>query len=121
LDALNEDFSKLKSEVVRIAQSTSRNGESLLVIEAGTPKDISFGSAQLDQRVIALLSNDNPDDGILTRSYDGLSLTSDAFNISSSSSAEQRNNVLQAIDAMLSDINTATYAVGSFQNKVSSQ
>lgn len=108
-DALNAEFSTLKSEVFRIGEASSKNGGTLAV-----------GTAKLDQSQVALVGSGASDDGILTRSYDGYSLASGSFNVSSSSTQEQRKGMLGALDSMISNINTARYAVASFQSEVTS-
>lgn len=117
-DTLNEEFSKLKSTVLNIGANTSFNGEKVLNLNSGATKNITVGTAQFDLSDVALTSSSNPDDGILTRSYDGVSLTSDAFDISGASSAEQREGVIKALDGMISGVSTARYAAGSFQSGV---
>lgn len=117
-NSLNGELSQLKSEALRIAGGASYNGENWFVLDSGAPKNIAIGAAKLDQSQVALISNGDPDDGILTRSYDGFSLASDAFDISGASSAEQRQGVLKALDGMISGVSTARYAVGSFQSGV---
>lgn len=117
-DTLNAEFSALKSAALNIARDTSFNGESWLTIGSGGAKSITIGDAKLDQSRIALVGTSDPDDGILTRSYDGASFSSDAFNISGASSIEQRNNVLKALDQIISDTSTARAALGTFQGEV---
>lgn len=117
-DHLNAEFSAMKSAALDIARGTSFNGESWFTIGSGGAKNITLGDAKLDQSRIALVGASDPEDGILTRSYDGVSFSSDAFNISSASSTEQRNNVLKALDRIISDTNTARAALGTFQGEV---
>lgn len=118
-DKLNEEFAKLKESAVQVANS-SRNGESWFVKGAGAPKSITVGDASLDQSRVALVGSSDPEDGILTRSYDGVSFSSDAFDISGASSKEQRQGVVNALKGMLSGVHTAQYAVGAFANGVTS-
>ncbi|MDH2091477.1 flagellin [Rhizobium pusense] len=120
-DSLNNEFSAMKSEILRIAGSTSYNGENWLAIGTDGPKSFTFGDATLDQSRVALVSSSNPEDGILTRSYDGVSFSSDAFNISGSSSAEQRQNIVDTLDKIISGTSTARAAIGAFQGEVSEE
>lgn len=116
-DALNAEFTQLKSEALRIAGGTSYGGQNLLALNSGEPETITIGNAQLDRSKVALTSSGNPDDGILTRSYGGLSLaSSEAFNISGASTTQQRMDVLKALDSMISDVSTARYAAGTLQS-----
>ena len=117
-DNINNEFSAMKSEILRIASSASYNGENWLAIGSDGPKSLTVGDATLDQSRVALVSNGDPDEGILTRSYDGISFSSDAFNVSGSSSTEQRQHVLTALDKMISDTSTARAALGTFQGEV---
>ena len=116
-DLLNAEFTKLKEGAVQVANS-SQNGESWFVMGAGAPKSMTVGDASLDQSRVALIGSSDPEDGILTRSYDGVSFSSDAFDISGASSKEQRQGVLNALKSMLSGVHTAQYAVGAFANGV---
>lgn len=117
-DSVNSEFSAIKSEILRIAINASYNGENWLTIGSDGPKSLTVGDATLDQSRVALVSNGDPDEGILTRSYDGISFSSDAFDISGSSSTEQRQNVLTALDKMISETSTARAALGTFHGEV---
>lgn len=117
-DLLNAEFTKLKEGAVQVA-NTSRNGESWFIMGAGDQKSITVGDASLDQSRVALIGSSDPEDGILTRSYDGVSFSSDAFNISGASTREQREGVLKALKGMVSGVNTAQYALGTFENGLS--
>ncbi|MBV2183813.1 MAG: hypothetical protein KUL88_04625 [Rhizobium sp.] len=118
-DLLNAEFTKLKEGAVQVA-NTSRNGESWFIMGAGDQKSITVGDASLDQSRVALIGSSDPEDGILTRSYDGIGFSSDAFDISGASSKEQRQGVVNALKGMLSGVHTAQYAVGAFANGATS-
>jgi len=117
-DMLNAEFAQLKDYAGQLA-NTQHDGQSWLAMGAGAPKSITVGGASLDQSRVALIGSSDPEDGILTRSYDGVSFSSDAFDISGASSKEQREGVLKALEGMVSGINTARYALGTFQNGLS--
>lgn len=110
-DTLNAEFTQLKQEVTNISQ----NGQSWFVMGSGAPKSTTVGDASLDQSRVALVGKSDQEDGILTRSYDGVSMSSDAFNISGASTKEQREGVLKALEGMSSGVRTAQYAVSAFQ------
>jgi len=117
-NALNEEFSHLKAGAVRVGSFTEYSGEKVFEVDSNASTHVTFGTAQFDKRQVALIGSGNAEDGILTRSYEGTSFTSDAFNISATSSVEQRQNVLKALDSMISDVTTARLAVGTFVNEV---
>ena len=119
-DTLNEGFSRLKAELFRVTGSVSLDDQKLLEVDTDGAKQIKIGTAQLNLNNIALINNGNPEDGILTRSDDRVSLTSAASDISGSSSQQQRRDVLNSLDKMISDVRTAMYAVGAFYGEVSS-
>lgn len=114
-DLLDAEFSRLKAAALSMAGSTGANGEQWLTMGA-SPSAIAIGAATLDQRQVALVGTADAEDGILTRSRDGLSLTSADFTISGTSSADGRAGVVKALDGMLSDLATARFAVGTAQN-----
>lgn len=117
-DSLNEEFTNLKANVLNDAASTRYNGVNLL---NGGDETITVGNAKLDLSQVALTSAGDAEDGILTRSYNGFSMgSSETFNVAGNSSLEQRQGVLKALDSMISNVNTARYAVGSFQSQVTS-
>lgn len=120
-NSLSDEFSQLKAEASRIAGGTSLNGEKLFELGSGTPKQIAGGTTKLDLGSVALISSGNPDDGILTRSRDGFSLTSDNFDISGARSTDQLQGVVKALDGMLSDVRTARFALGTLQAEAFSQ
>lgn len=117
-DKMNAEFTQLKDYAGQLA-NTQHNGQSWLVKGSDAPKSITVGGASLDQSQVALIGSSDPEDGILTRSYDGVSFSSDAFNISGASTGEQREGVLKALQGMVSGVNTAQYALGTFQNGLS--
>ncbi|WP_436003865.1 flagellin, partial [Rhizobium sp. LjRoot30] len=112
-ETLGNEFSKLKSAALNIAGGTTFNNEDWLTVYSGGATSVAVGDAQLDQRQVALVSKGDAADGILTRSHGGISFSSEGFNISGSSTAEQRQNVLKALDQVISDTGTARYALGS--------
>ena len=117
-DKMNAEFTQLKDYAGQLA-NTQHNGQSWLAMGSGAPKSITVGDASLDQSRVALIGSSDPEDGILTRSYDGVSFSSDAFNISGASTREQREGVLKALGGMVSGVNTAQYALGTFENGLS--
>lgn len=121
MENVNDEFLQLKSNLLNIAHYTQYNGKTLFDFDSNGEKQITSGAAQLNLRSIALVSSADPEAGILTRSEDRISFTSDAFNISTARSVAELSAITNSIDAMLNEINNARMTLGAFQEAVSSQ
>lgn len=117
MDAINEAYSALKGEVVRIAADTHYNGNSLLDDKA--PETMTFGDLKFDLGSVTLYSGSNPDNGILTKSHGGYHLISTGtssssveIDFSSARSSEEVGNMVRALDSMISGVATARSGLG---------
>lgn len=117
----NSEFQNLQSELMKIGQSSTFNGINLFSTDGSSSNRLNIAGVEFDKNQIALVGSGDPEDGILTRSYNGYAIGSESFNISSTNSLEQRNGVTNAIDQMISNVTTARFALATFQTNINNK
>ncbi|MDQ0454491.1 flagellin N-terminal helical domain-containing protein [Rhizobium paknamense] len=153
-DAINDEITQLKDQLVSVSQSSSFSGENWLALGSnGQPKIKSMVSSvgsdasgnlqvnvtDFDTAQSVLTSQNDASDGILTRSYFGVtksgspyeyylldtgsntpaSPTASEISVSDSTSNDQIDGMISAVSAMRSSVTTATAAVGATRNTIS--
>ncbi|MCM2291204.1 flagellar hook associated protein [Allorhizobium sp. BGMRC 0089] len=154
--AINGDISQLKDQLTSTIQSASFNGQNLLQLGAGqSPKIVSMVSSvgtdgngnlsvnvtSIDTAKTTLISQNNANDGILTRSNIGISSDGNTYDyqllkvvsggssssptaveiaLSNSTSNAEIDGMVSATNSILSSLTDASAAIGTSQNSIKS-
>jgi flagellin len=121
-DALNTEFTQLKTELTRIAKSTSFGKQALLSGGYDSAKgvfQIGWTSDSFNQIKVDLTSNKTT--GVLAgtglKGFDSTGLKLDSSSIGHGVSAKKLGQVLKALDSAITGVSTARANLGALQNR----
>lgn len=154
--AIDAEIGGMKEKLADIVADSGFNGENWLTVEAGQrPKvasliasvtsdergELSINMIDVDTAQATLVSKENADDGILTRSYAGSSLSgvpydyylmdvnaavstsarSREIRINSATSSDELDGMISALNRVLIDMVGASAEVGAARNQISGE
>lgn len=154
--AIDAEIGEMKAKLADIVADSGFNGENWLTVEAGQrPKvasliasvtsdergELSINMIDVDTAQATLVSKENADDGILTRSYAGSSLSgvpydyylmdvnaavstsarSREIRINSATSSDELDGMISALNRVLIDMVGASAEVGAARNQISGE
>lgn len=147
-DAVNKEISQLKEQLATVAQGSSFNGQNWLQSDAGkAPKvqsmvgsvtsdakgDVAINAIDFDTAQSNLVAKGDANDGLLTRSYSGITKSGSPYDyhllttgsqapvsglsreieVSSATSNEEIDGMLSAVGSMMRGITDAAASVGA--------
>ena len=110
---LDQEFTALRSEITRVAQSAQYNGQTLT-----DGSSSSFGGASSASSILHIGANGNSGVDQITIGIDGIDATDLGVNASSVSTASAASTALTAIDTAIGSVNNMRSDMGAYVNRL---
>lgn len=142
-DAINGEISQLKEQLGTVTQSASFNGENWLQSSSAKPGvkslltsmgngadgSASVNSIKFDTAETTLVNPDDPQAGLLTKTYSGTTASGSSYSysllsgaseigISKSTTTDQLDGMISAVDSMLSGMTSAGAKLGATSRQI---
>ena len=110
---LDQEFTALRSEITRVAQSAQYNGQTLT-----DGSSSAFGGASSSSSVLHIGANGNSGVDQITIGIDGIDATDLGVNASSVSTSSAASTALTAIDTAIGSVNNMRSDMGAYVNRL---